>query len=246
MTREQIYSAWAPPSSIWSAWAKPVLFSHLYSGIEEVAMPPVDMDWVEMANGSLAMVCDLPGMESVAAALALIPMGYRPVPLFNAAPETASEVSLVEVRPIMAALASGAFSLLDARLPDTAPPIFLLDSNRRTSRVAPQPGMLDNRSISLPTDFPSANLLLSRGIRTVLLIQSEAVPPQADLSHTLRRWQDAGIHISAKTVNGPVHPIVVQTPRAFAVLWYNLLATIGLRTSPLGGFGGQLPLPSGG
>jgi hypothetical protein len=108
--------------------------------------------------------------------------------------------------------------------------------------------MFDNRSISLSTDFPSFNLMMSRGIARVVLVQPTARLPQADLSHTLRRWQDGGIEILAVELDrqGPPHPIVVHTPHAFKVLWYNVMATLGLKRSPLGGVGGLLPFPSAG
>ena len=108
--------------------------------------------------------------------------------------------------------------------------------------------MFDNRSISLPTDFPSANLLLSRGIRRIILVQAHFTDPQADLSHTLRRWQEAGLTILAVAIDEPAapRPITIRRPTAFRLLWYNLLAKLGLKPNPLGGFGGRLPMPSSG
>ncbi len=32
MTNEEIFAAWSPEVSIWSIWAKPVLFAHLGTG----------------------------------------------------------------------------------------------------------------------------------------------------------------------------------------------------------------------
>jgi hypothetical protein len=176
----------------------------------------------------------------------------------------------------MIALASAASSLQSFGLPDDAPPAFLLDAMRNpaagtpppervedepgslppflmaakgdTAVVAPSRGVFDNRSISLPTDFPSANLFLSGGIRRIVLIQRRHTEPQADLSHSLLRWQQAGLTILAAAIDepDPPRPITIKRPRAYRLLWYNLLAKLGLRSSPLGGFGGFLPMPSTG
>ena len=148
----------------------------------------------------------------------------------------------------MLTLAAAAPSLQNLRLPIHAPPAFLLDANRNAAAAAPLPGMFDNRSISLPTDFPSAHFLLSRGIRRIILVQPDRTDPQADLSHSLRRWQESDLAILSKAINEPDAPlpIMIQRPKAFRLLWYNLLAKLGLKSSPLGGFGGRLPMPSSG
>jgi hypothetical protein len=41
-------------------------------------------------------------------------------------------------------------------------------------------------------------------------------------------------------------PITVARPNWFGTIWHNALSVIGLRRSPLGGFGGKLPIPSAG
>ena len=108
--------------------------------------------------------------------------------------------------------------------------------------MAAVPGRFDNRSISFPTDFPSANFLLAHGVERVVLVQTDALQPQADLAHTLRRWQEGGIEIAAKALAQPEAPVVcmVARPSRFRNLWYRLLATGGLKANPLGGFGGML------
>jgi hypothetical protein len=114
---------------------------------------------------------------------------------------------------------------------------------------ASEPGDFDNRSISLPTDFPSSNFLLSRGIRRVVLVQDDASDPEADLAHTLLRWQQAGVSIMASTLSPDTdvrpRPITVRRPRWFRIAWYGLMARMGLRPNPLGGFGGLLPHAGG-
>ena len=134
-------------------------------------------------------------------------------------------------------------------LPPTAPPAFLLDDRRRYGNtVAPAPGIFDNRSVSLPTDFPSASRLLAHGIRRVVLVQERSTHPQEDLSHTLVRWQEAGVEVLAVNLStpGPARSIAVQKPTMYRRIWQRVLATMGLRRNPLGGFGGLLPVPSTG
>jgi hypothetical protein len=108
--------------------------------------------------------------------------------------------------------------------------------------------MFDNRSVSLPTDFPSANFLIAQRIARVIVLATTA-EPQEDLSHTLLRWQQAGIAIEMVSPLAPElvpMPITVRKPPMFRMLWQRILATAGLRRSPLGGFGGVLPIPSSG
>jgi hypothetical protein len=175
-------------------------------------------------------------------------------------------VSRVDVVPIVSALWHLAAEVQGLALGPAAPPAFLLDSNRATGnpRVPssrpepaatptftfewnsaegdgePEVGDFDNRSVSFPTDFPSANLLLSRNIQRVIVVQNAGSQPQEDLAHTLRRWQDAGIRIELKALNAPGPPTlcVVEKPSQFRGVFYQILAKLGFQTSNrFGGFG---------
>jgi hypothetical protein len=247
MTKDSVFAAWAPDISIWTPWVKPVVFAHIdrwRSDLPPSFLNTGDVSWA-ISRGGQAIVADLPSDIGVTFGVQLARMGYRPVPLYNALPGPAN---VLEMGAILSALELMAEELAPLPLPADAPPAFLLDARRRGEGIAPSPGMFDNRSISLPTDFPSANLLLSRGIRRVLLIQQNQLDPQADLAHTLRRWQEAGIEIIAKRLddmNAPAR-IDVPKPKRFRSMIYNLLATMGLRKNVLGGFGGVLPVPSAG
>jgi len=252
MIQQEIFEIWAPPSAIWSPWAKPVLFSqmnrldHLTPRVPLPADTTIDVTWAIGNKISSAVVINQPGAVGVVMGLALAAVGYRPVPLYNACPEQPGDTPLVDVRPILHALADNTDAIAAHNLPDDAPPVFLLDAARNAPAVSPAPGLFDNRSISLPTDFPSANLLLSRRITRIVLIHSLGDQPQADLSHTLVRWQEAGLPILAKAAAepGPPQPIIVHRPNRFRVLWYNLMARAGLILNPLGGYGGKLPMGS--
>lgn len=247
MTRESIFEAWAPAGGWWSPWVKPVLFATMLPPYFEGTVASVDVSWAPR-TGATALVVDLPVPEGVFVAVSLASRGYRPVPLYNAHPGTGDPLTaVVDVRPIADALVMATPPLLAAEIPPDAAPAFLLDADRRLGRAPPRPGMFDNRSVSFVTDFPSANLLLSRGITRGLLVQRGAMKPQADVAHTLRLWQAAGMTIEAVSlgdgVEGPV-PCPLKRPSRLAIWWHTLTAAAGFRRNPLGGFGGMVPEPS--
>jgi hypothetical protein len=178
-------------------------------------------------------------------------LGYRPVPLFNGArgprPLLNLAAAIVDNEPIVAWLTLGAELLVQPGLPDEAPPAFLLDARRKPEALAPAPGRFDNRWIVFPQDFPSANFLRAHGIQQALLLQSEPErPPQADLAHVLRRWQEAGMSLFVGRPDdpNPPRPLQVARPSRFRWLWYGALAAAGLRRNSAGGFGSIVPQPS--
>ena len=266
MTNEEIYNAWAPPEGRWSRWAKPVLFAHLAGSLNPYIMPsdgspdPVtaslDLGPIPRADGDTALVIDTPAATGAMLALRLAAeRGYCPVPLYNAVPvpfnSTAAALGTtniaIDLADVMDALRGGAQRLPTLGLSPDAPPAFVLDARRRGAGWTPHPGAFDNRSVSLPTDFPSATFLLSHGIRRAILIQPPGLgQPQPDLSHTLRRWQEATIEILIHELDGPhaPRPIDVAKPSWFGHVWHHFLVRTGLRRNPLGGFGGYLPVPS--
>jgi hypothetical protein len=257
MTSDEVYRAWAPQEGSWSNWVKPVLFAHTddpNAASVQLTPPTVDVSWALVADGSTSVVVDLPSDAGVWVGLALAAKGYAPVPLYNALPSPPNPdvvydpmtdtSAVVTVWPIVRSLVQAALALERLQLSFDAPPAFLLDANRAYGKVELSPGQFDNRSISLPTDFPSANLLVSRGIRQIVLVQESQSKPQPDLAHTLLRWQMAGIRILAKSLadTDPPRSIEVERPSSFQRLWYRFLATLGLTRSPFGGFGGRLPM----
>src|SRR5262249_9429105 len=143
MNKEEIFSIWAPENSIWSRWAKPVLFAHLDSALSYIPVisAPTDVSWSPPLEEKVAIVLDLPGAEGVLIGLSLAGRGYRPVPLYNAlplpfgetllSPATISRVAAVDVLPIISALRMGTKLLAQLTLPPDAPPAFLLDANRK-------------------------------------------------------------------------------------------------------------------
>lgn len=250
MTASDAFRIWAPPHSVWSQWAKPVLFSRDFvtpqiAGTLLESHPPFDLQ----AEPDVAVVLDIPGELSVGTGVRLARRGFRPVPLFNSAPDPASffGTTVVDTASVRDALASGALHLAALVIPPEAPPVFLLDSNRK-GRSAGKPGQFDNRSVVFPQDFPSARFLIDRGIRRIVLVQSRGhEQPEDDLAHVLLRWQEGGLQLFVRPGASPdVQPLRVSQPSHFRSLWYRALVSLGLRRHSAGGFGSVVPEPSSG
>jgi hypothetical protein len=273
MTAERIFAHWAPDDSPWSLWAKPVLFAHMtpatqvrQAAMQQTASLPPVPPWLPPASEKMALVIDCPGLQTVEIAMGAAGAGYRPVPLFNAlpgpfenrgieantseltgvAPLPTYDTALVDVWPTIYSLIAFTPVIEQLNLPPDAPPAFMLDAPRRSGFGPLVPRRFDNRSVSFPTDFPSANFLLSKGIKRVLLVQTRVDQPQPDLSHTLLRWQQGGIRIDAVGLDSAAPAtITIETPNLFRVLWFRTAQMLGLRPQ-LGGFGGMIPVPSSG
>lgn len=258
MNREYVFNVWAPPGGPWSAWVKPVLFAHVdpLAAYPDVQLyRPEHGEWVPTCDRTTALVLDLPGVLGVSMAMVAATKGFRPIPLYNALPSptghnfAVARSAVCDIQPIVVALSMATPDLDKLNLAYDAPPAFLLDAQRRVgSELHPSPGMFDNRSVSLPTDFPSASRMISSEIKRVVLVQETALEPQVDLAHTLLRWQQTGIEIQSMALSTQIAPQMIQVrkPALFRMLWQRMLATIGLRRNPLGGFGGVLPMPSAG
>lgn len=260
MTKEEIFSIWAPEDSPWSNWAKPVLFAHMDTTFADLpqAESAADPSSFPPADGRVAIVLDLPGAEGVHLGVALAQRGYRPVPLYNAVPlptivrvldpGVAQPVAAVEVMPILSALRAETERLSRSNLPASAPPVFLLDSNRQGDGRVMAPGQFDNRSVCFTTDFPSANFLRAHDIERAVLVQRERTEPMQDLAHTLRRWYDGGLVLERMRIDAPSTPerFDVSKPSWFGMMFQRALLALGLRRSPAGGFGAWVPNPSAG
>lgn len=258
--KDEIYAAWAPPDSLWSPWVKPVLFSFVDAKLE---IPPARTisfrsEWVP-APGAAAIILDLPGEEGVLWALKLAPLGYRPVPLYNALPFPPGEMpyahplrppSVVDVESILAAILDRTPVLEKVSLPVNAPPVFMLDAGRGLARthVKPDTGsdIFDNRSVCFITDFPSAEFLLQNGIKSVVVVQEHSEFAR-DLIEILISWQAHGIQILKKFQLSEDLPVSVSVkrPSFVSTIWFRLSVALGLRRSKLGGFGGIVPGSSG-
>ncbi len=253
MSREEIFHAWVPElhddplGSPWTHWAKPILFANLPdlpSGSPPSRSPASPVVTGRPTWDRIAIVIDLPGREAVQRGLEFAEAGFRLIPLFNGCPGPGE---LIDTSEISAALVDAAGRLRELSFEDHAPPVFLLDARRKSANVTRRPGAFDNRWVVFPQDFPSGNLLLARGIESVLLIQTPAGQPQDDLAHVLFRWQNAGLRIEILSADGSrAEPLTVQRPARFRSLLYRLGAIMGLLPNSAGAFGGLIPQPSSG
>jgi hypothetical protein len=255
MTRAELYKLWAPDESIWTKWAKPVLFADSSFDNLPLSDPPgwrmLNLPWASSLARDTVVVADLPGLESIKVGMVLSQTGFRPVPLFNGAAgpmmgTMAGALPLVDVYPFIRGLHAVAEDLMALRLPPNAPPVFLLDANRFNGGSFANPGRFDNRWSVFPQDFPSANFLLSQNIRAVVLVQENSAIPRHDLTHVLLRWQEAGVQILSTGVSDEKQPVPIQVakPGSFRALWYRAMVLAGLRRNSAGGFGAVIPMPS--
>jgi hypothetical protein len=249
MNRQQLFEAWAPAASRWSAWAKPVLFAQMQIPAESPKSRDdsnsLDLSWLGSSIQDCAMVVDLHGPESVRYGLALAQAGFRPVPLYNCNPGPSAAIDLTQLEESLCCSAER-LQMLNC-LPD-APPAFLLDARRMKPDRVPNPGIFDNRWLVFPQDFPSASFLKASGITRVIVLQSDDGQPADDLRHVLLRWQEQGLQIFIKPRRdpSPPTPIEITRPSQFRSIWRYFLATLGLRRNSAGGFGSIVPQPSSG
>jgi hypothetical protein len=241
----ETFKAWAPANERWTEWAKPVLFAKISTAtrftnmfgasFDKLIVP--DLPWINGAHADTAIIADLPSQQSVQEGLALARLGYRPVPLYNGVSGGHASRMAVDVINLEAAVYHGVRELeLLTLLPD-APPVFLLDSNRMNDSFR-GPGTFDNRWCVFPQDMPSADYLISKGIKTVIL---RAGKVETDLSHILRRYQDKGLKILiCDGFSGP-EPITVKKPSRFRSLSYRFQVMLGLKRNASGGFGAAIP-----
>jgi hypothetical protein len=247
MTKEELFDTWAPEGVEWTAWTKPVLFAQWPDSITPAATDPAWPDasylWLPQASGRTALVIDLPAVESVRTGIAFARRGYRPVPLFNT---SHGPSAVIEIAPLMLALAKGGLHLKTISLSPAAPPAFLLDADRMQPPVLPSPGKFDNRWVVFPQDFPSAALLRARGVSDVLVIHA-ATSVQEDLAHVLLRWQQGGLRLLQASPSSPsTSELTVTRPSWFRRAWYRALTASRLRRNNAGGFGAVIPVRSSG
>jgi len=268
MKREEVFLAWAPKDSIWSPWVLPVPFAQLNCGdfsraeVEEQTMP-VPGWMLGDDRKDTAYVIDISGGETMRCGIALASLGIRPVPVIDGSPGAgefyfsrdpqASTTPAwhpnvaVDMTELLRVLCEGASALAGITLPAPALPAFLLDARRMSADRLLSDEVYDNRWQVFPQDFPSAKFLLEHGVRKVLLVQERKGQPQEDLAHVLLRWQEGGIAIESVGTSDESsrEEIQVTKPSWFRRIWYRALATLKLRRSWSGGFGG-FPMSSAG
>ena len=259
MINKEVYNIWAPENSIWTEWAKPVLFEKKQiNDFESFILKIHNICWLKNFSQNTAVIVDLPDEKSVEESLALAYMGYRPVPLFNGRCSPNLKDMIIDVNNLSKALYAGQDQLTSINIKNDAPPVFMLDS-RRMKAWGRSPGMYDNRWCVFPQDMPPASFLVKQNINN-LIVRTELTKTfflkvfyeyeiQQDLSHILYRYQEAGINIqlscaensAAKSDNDEVENTTIIKPPQYKSIFYRFNVTIGLSKNTAGGFGRQIP-----
>jgi hypothetical protein len=229
---ESLYKIWAPNGVLWSAWAKPAMFvQKTDEQVSKFIIPKVD--WVTYKYNTMIIV-DQEGADSIKEGIALAQLGYRPVPLFNGV--KGPNGSLIDMNELERALYWGGNILKELEIKEDAAPVFLLDSRRMFENKFV--GGYDNRWCVFPQDMPSAELLLSKGIKNII-VRSHII--RDDLSHVLFRYQEKGL--SVFLMDKILKPTKVRKPSRYKSLKYRFKVLLGLRRNSAGGFGGYVPDP---
>lgn len=192
MDNREVFRIWAPSSSKWSKWVKPVPF---------ISMSKVGLDISEKYENDTvssvdfdkdtALIIDLPGMEGIKEAIVLAKKGYRPVPIYNGTIPQENAISNVDTTQIQSGLILEADKLEKIKLLDDAPPAFMIDSNR-TNMFKMSPSIFDNSWDLYDQDIPSSKYLLNAGVKKIIVISSKL---QRDLKPILFNFQKQGLEI---------------------------------------------------
>jgi hypothetical protein len=245
MTNEECYAIWRPEKSPWQQWVKPVLFPFLTAvrGGDEYSV----QDWQVPLHADTAIIADLPGAEGVSAGIAMARSGYLPVLVYNACPTATLDARstlfasiwnpqpvdppvVVDMSSILTALRATTRELASLNLSNQAPPVFVLDSNRRGLGIPYGPGWFDNRSFVGPSDFPSADYFRSRGISKVILLQPTP-GINSDLLQVLLQLQREGIAMATQSPwkSWQPRPLIVKPPMFITFAWEWLRRRFGYR-----------------
>ena len=194
MTGRDIFKIWAPTESKWSPWVRPVPFVTIEDSKQKTCIcnfviPKVY--YIDELKPDTAVILDLPEYESIPEGLALAKLGYRPVPLYNGTEGQEGAMAIVDTNNIICALVWGASELNRIDIPDDAPPVFLLDSNRM-HRYKMDISVFDNSWDLYDQDIPSPEFFLKNGIDKII-IRGDSI--HEDLERILIKFQNKGFNI---------------------------------------------------
>lgn len=221
----ELHRAWAPGTdSPWRAFYKPTLIAAIAT-VQSAAMPvrtplmtPAEAEaqrFVTTVNlKDTAVFVDLPGEESVLWGAALHAQGQLPVLTINNWPHPAG---LLRLERPLGALLYYAAQVAAAPLPKDARPAFLLERSRLGQKgLNPSSSQFDNRYFHVLTDFPSAEVLKSRGIRQIVYVNPQSIFPGAesdDLSDYFVQLSQAGMQFSYVKPGRETFEMAVAVPK---------------------------------
>ena len=118
-------------------------------------------------------------------------------------------MALVDNKDIEEALLWGAKKLEKIKIANDAPPVFLLDSNRR-HRFKMNVSVFDNSWDIYDQDMPTGKYLKNNGINKII-VRSEKI--NQDLASILYKFQNIGITIFFTDGYKEIKEITIKKPR---------------------------------
>ena len=150
------------------------------------------INYISKLEMDTAIVVDLPEYYSINEGIGLSKIGYRPIPIFNGTDEQPGSRATVNNHFVEIALIWGAKEIEKIKLSNSAPPAFLLDTNRM-NRYKVDISVFDNSWDIYPQDIPSAEYFIKNGINKIVIRSNEKI--QQDLNKILYSYQEKGIKI---------------------------------------------------
>ena len=194
MTGKDIFKIWAPAGAKWVDWVRPVPFVSIDNDLKiydlgNFIIPKIN--YIEKVSLDTAVIVDLSGNEGIKEGLALAKLGFRPIPIYNGTNEQQGAIATVNNHNVEIGLIKGAVELNKMEIDKSAPPVFLLDSNR-TNRFKRDVSIFDNSWDVYHQDMPSAEYFLKNHI-TKIIVRGQVI--KRDLKKILYGLQKSGIEI---------------------------------------------------
>ena len=157
MNKKQIYNIWAPSTSKWSNWVKPIAFTTLDSNqkIYEIINYNIPkINYLDKYLENTIIIIDTKADNAIKEAIALANIGYRPIPLFNGTNAPLNATATCNNYLIAPYLIWGAKQLTKIKIKKDANPVFILDINR-LNRKKINKTIFDNSWDIYDQDLPS-------------------------------------------------------------------------------------------
>lgn len=207
MNNKEIYKVWAPKTSIWSAWVRPVLFLDIDKAEDRhFTLPDLHPD-IKYKDDTVYFI-DLPKDDGVLMGMKFLELGYRPIALYNASPSPTKSFSLVDNTSIQEAIKWSTKLLKEVTLPLTALPVFLLDSNR-ILRHKFDKSVFDNSWDLYDQDIPSPKFLKDQNIKNIVIYGDEV---HRDLKKIFYEFQTKGFKIYHTVGAGDMSLLSLKKP----------------------------------
>jgi hypothetical protein len=208
MTDKSALVRWQQAAGRWGHFIKPALLA--VSPADASRHRPETAAWPGIpSDPTAAVVVDLPALESIAVGVELGRRGCCVVPMFNTMSGTGGEV--LDTAGIARALLGAAGELPEQ---PSGPPVFLIDSERRGAKPGhPRVGDFDNRWFVFASDFPSAELLESAGVKR-LIVLTRAGEIEDDLADALAKYS-ALQPLLVNPLDGASRPVPGTRPAIF-------------------------------